>query len=106
MDLKHLDVKAQLNEPVPKCLEYHEEAYYIASRYLYRQFDAKAITVEQAREEKERIIKAYNEQKEAWEYMLSLYKIKNTLTQLKEQGFNSVLEWEVLEELNKALGGK
>ena len=37
--------------------------------------------------------------------MLRLYSIKDSLKQLKDQGFNSVLEWEVLEEINKALGG-
>ena len=105
MSIKELDKLAKMNEPMPKLLEYYEEAYYIASRYLYRQFDAKTITIEQAKEEKERIIKAYKDQKEAWAYMLNLYNIKNALTQLKEQGFNSVLEWQVLEEINKALGG-
>lgn len=103
MDLKQLDIMAKMDEPMPKLLEYYEEAYFIAARYLYRQYDAKQITLDQAKEEKARIIKAYKDQKEAWEYMLSLYNIKNALTQLKEQGFNSVLEWEVLEEINKAL---
>ena len=89
---------------MPKLLECYEEMYYIASRCLYRQFDLKQITVEQAREEKARLVKAYNDNKEAYDYMINLYAIKNKLIKLNEQGFNSVLEWEVLEEINKALG--
>lgn len=88
---------------MPKLLEYYEEAYFIATRYLYIQFDAKQITLDQAKEEKARIIKAYNDNKETYDYMINLYAIKDKLMTLKEQGFNSVLEWEVLEEIDKAL---
>ena len=105
MTLKELDRLAKLNEPMPKLLEYYEENYYISSRYLYRQFELNKITVEQARIEKEKIVKSYNDNKEMYEYVLSLYSIRNSLMQLKEQGFNSVLEWEVLDAINKALKG-
>ena len=105
MTLKELDRLAKLNEPMPKLLEYYEENYYISSRYLYRQFELNKITVEQARIEKEKIVKSYNDNKEMYEYVLSLYSIRNSLMQLKEQGFNSVLEWEVLDTINKALKG-
>lgn len=105
MTLKELDRLAKLNEPMPKLLEYYEENYYISSRYLYRQFELNKITVEQARIEKDKIVKSYNDNKEMYEYVLSLYSIRNSLMQLKEQGFNSVLEWEVLDTINKALKG-
>lgn len=75
----------------------------IASRYLYRQFDAKAITVEQGRMEKETIRKQYEENKEIYEYMVQLYDVKDSLQKLKEQGFNSVLEWDILEQIEKIL---
>ena len=105
MTLKELDRLAKLNEPMPKLLEYYEENYYISSRYLYRQFELNKITVEQARIEKDKIVKSYNDNKEMYEYVLSLYSIRNSLMQLKEQGFNSILEWEVLDTINKALKG-
>ena len=61
------------------------------------------MSLEDCKREKQILINRYQQNKESWEYMLSLYKIKNSLTQLKEEGFNSVLEWQVLEEINKAL---
>lgn len=103
MDIKVLDRLAKTNEPMPKLLEYYEEMYFLAARCLYRQFDIKAITLEQAKQEKERIVKAYKDQKEVWEFMMSLYDIKKSLSELKEQGFNSVLEWEVLEQIERCL---
>lgn len=105
MDIKSLDVLAKTGEPMPSNLEEYEENYFLGARYLYRLFEAKVMTLEDCKREKQILINRYQQNKESWEYMLSLYKIKSTLTQLKEEGFNSVLEWEVLEEINKALGG-
>lgn len=105
MDIKSLDVLAKTGEPMPSNLEEYEENYFLGARYLYRLFEAKAMNLEDCKREKQILINRYQQNKESWEYMLSLYKIKSTLTQLKEEGFNSVLEWEVLEEINKALGG-
>lgn len=106
MDIKSLDVLAKTGEPMPSNLEEYEENYFLGARYLYRLFEAKVMSLEDCKREKQILINRYQQNKESWEYMLSLYKIKSTLTQLKEEGFNSVLEWEVLEEINKALGGK
>ena len=105
MDIKSLDLLAKTGEPMPSNLEEYEENYFLGARYLYRLFEAKVMSLEDCKREKQILINRYQQNKESWEYMLSLYKIKSTLTQLKEEGFNSVLEWEVLEEINKALGG-
>lgn len=105
MDIKSLDVLAKTGEPMPNNLEEYEENYFLGARYLYRLFESKAMSLDDCKREKQILINRYQQNKESWEYMLSLYKIKNSLTQLKEQGFNSVLEWQVLEEINKALGG-
>ena len=105
MDIKSLDVLAKTGEPMPNNLKEYEENYFLGARYLYRLFEAKAMTLEDCKREKQILINRYEQNKESWEYMLSLYSIKDSLKQLKEQGFNSVLEWEVLEEINKALGG-
>lgn len=106
MDIKSLDVLAKTGEPMPSNLEEYEENYFLGARYLYRLFEAKVMTLEDCKREKQILINRYQQNKESWEYMLSLYKIKNSLIQLKEQGFNSVLEWQVLEEINKALEGE
>ena len=105
MDIKSLDVLAKTGEPMPSNLEEYEENYFLGARYLYRLFEAKVMSLEDCKREKQILINRYQQNKESWEYMLSLYKIKSALTQLKEEGFNSALEWEVLEEINKALGG-
>lgn len=106
MDIKSLDVLAKTGEPMPSNLEEYEENYFLGARYLYRLFEAKVMSLEDCKREKQILINRYQQNKESWEYMLSLYKIKNSLTQLKEEGFNSVLEWQVLEEINKALEGE
>ena len=105
MDIKSLDLLARTGEPMPKYLEEYEENYFLGARYLYRLFEAKVMTLDECKREKQILINRYNQNKESWEYMLSLYKIKDSLIQLKEQGFNSVLEWEVLEVIDKALKG-
>ena len=54
MDIKELDRKAKINEPLPRCLAGYEQAYYLASRSLYKQYEDKLISLEQARYEKKR----------------------------------------------------
>lgn len=102
MDLKELDRMAKINEPMPNLLWY-EAAYYQVSRYLYRQYDIKSITVDQARKEKEIITRQYEENKREHEFLIGLHNLEDMLKRLKEQGFNSALEWEILEEISKVL---
>lgn len=103
MDIKELDRKAKINEPLPRCLAGYEQAYYLASRTLYKQYEAKLITLDQARREKELIIEQYQEGKKEHELFTSLFEIEDKLKKLKEQGFNTVLEWEILKILEEKL---
>lgn len=103
MELKELDTKAKLNEPLPKCLYVYEQTYFISCRSLYQQYADKKITLEQAREEKQLILEQYYEHKKQFDFLFSIYRIADKLEQLKEQGFNSVLEWEILEEFNNVI---
>ena len=88
---------------MPTNLQWYETAYYQASRYLYRQYDDKTITVEQARKEKEVVIRQYEENKKEYEFLIRLHNIEDMLKRLKEQGFNTALEREILEEIDKVL---
>lgn len=106
MDNKELDKIAKNNEPMPKCLEFYEQAYYQASRHLYRQHEAGTITVQQAREEKLLIIEKHAEAERMFSFMRSLYGIAEKLEKLKETGFDSVLEWEILDDFEKAIKGR
>lgn len=101
MDIKELDRLAKLNEPLPKNLPFYEEAYFITSRSLYRQYDKKEITLEQAKAEKQRVVEAYKENKEMYNFLFSLHAVEAKLLQLKEQGFNTALELEILEIIEK-----
>ena len=101
MEIKELDMLAKNGGEMPPCLAPYEQAYYQASRYLYMSFYNGALTLAQCRAEKQRIIEVYNQGKKQWEYFLSLQSIGSKLEELKSQGFNSSVEWEVLEEINK-----
>lgn len=100
MDIKELDQLAKNNEPMPHSLAAYEQAYYQASRYLYRQFFDDKLDLMQCRNEKKKIIEQYNLGKRSWEYFMSLTVIQDKLKKLQEQGFDSVLEWEILELIN------
>lgn len=102
MNLKELDRLAEENEPMPN-LNWYETVYYQASRYLYRQYDIKAITVAQAREEKEIIVKQYEENKREYEFLIRLHSVEDMLKKLRDQGFNTALEQEILEEIDRVL---
>lgn len=101
MELKELDKLAKLNEPLPTTLMFHETSYYLSARCLYRQYDKGELTLEQARVEKEKVIEQFHENKEMYEFLIEAHQIRVKFVELREQGFNSVLEWEILEALEK-----
>ena len=88
---------------MPSGLPMHEQCYYIASRGLYEQYANQTITLEKAKKEKKEVIKQYEEGKYQWELFMGMHEIEEKLSQLKKDGFNSVLEFEILELLEKLL---
>lgn len=103
MDIKELDRKAKINEPLPRCLAGYEQSYFLASRSLYKQYEDKIISLDQARHEKEKILEQYQDGKRQHELFTSLFEIEDKLKKLKANGFNSVLEWEILALLEDIL---
>lgn len=103
MDIKELDRKAKINEPLPRCLSGYEQAYYLAARSLYKQYENGIISLDQARHEKELIVEQYEDGKKQFELFKSLFEIEDKLKKLKADGFNSVLEWEILKLLGERL---
>lgn len=103
MDIKQLDQRAKKQETMPDGLKAYEQAYYIASRGLYGQYEQGQITLAEARKEKALVVKAYQEGTQEFEYFLQLHKVREQLVQLKKEGFDTVLEFEILETLEKLL---
>lgn len=103
MDMKQLDRMAKLGEDLPQGLASYKQSYYIASRGLYRQFEREEIDLTKARSEKAELIEAYKEGKEEWNYFLKLHEIMDKLQQLAKDGFNSVVEFEILELIEQVL---
>lgn len=103
MDIKELDRLAKENKPMPERLAMYEQCYYIASRGLYRQYDAGHITLEQAKQEKHQVVAQYQEGRRQWELFINLYEIQDKLQTLRKQGFNTALEIELLELIDKTL---
>lgn len=103
MDIKELDRLAKENKPMPERLRMYEQCYYIASRGLYQQYAAKQITLEQAKLEKQSVVRQYNEGKAQWELFINLYEIQDKLQQLIQSGFDTALEIEVTELIEKTL---
>lgn len=103
MNIKQLDKLAKEKAPMPKGLAMHEQCYYIASRGLYEQYASKIITLEQAKKEKNEVIKQYQLGKYQWELFVGLHEIEAKLGQLKKDGFNTGLELEVLELVENLL---
>lgn len=103
MTVKELDKIAKKGLEMPKGLASYEQSYYIASRGLYMQYAKGEITVAQAREEKKEVLKAYEEGKWEWNYFMQLHRVLEQLKTLKEEGFNSVLEFEILETIDALL---
>lgn len=103
MNIKQLDKLAKERAPMPSGLPMHEQCYYIASRGLYEQYANQTITLENAKKEKKEVIKQYEEGKYQWELFMGMHEIEEKLSQLRKDGFNSVLEFEILELLEKLL---
>ena len=103
MNIKQLDKLAKEKAPMPNGLPMYKQCYYIASRGLYEQYENKTITLAEAKKEKEEVIKQYEAGKYQWELFMGMYEIEEKLSQLKQEGFNSALEFEILELLEKLL---
>lgn len=54
-------------EPMPEGLKLHEQMAFLAMRYIYLSYYAEKLTQEQAREEKQRVRKVYDEAKKKFE---------------------------------------
>ena len=104
MDIRELDKLAKNGVQMPPYLAAYEQAYYQASRYLYQQFFDDKLNLLECRQEKQKIIEAYNFGKGQYEFFIGLTNIEERLKKLKEQGFNTVLEWEILDEIGRLLG--
>lgn len=103
MDIKELDRLAKENAPMPNGLAIHEQCYYISSRGLYQQYAAKTISLSQAKLEKKQVIEQYQNSEQQWQLFIGLFELQNKLKQLKKEEFNSVLEFEILEQINKLI---
>lgn len=103
MNIKQLDKLAKEKAPMPNGLALHEQCYYIASRGLYEQYASQVITLEEAKREKEEVIRQYEAGKYQWELFMGLHEIEAKLSALKKDHFNTALELEVLELLEKLL---
>lgn len=97
MNLKELDRLAKEKTPMPAKLTMYEQAYYIASRGLYEQYNSGLITLEDAKKEKQQVITLYHEGMAQWQLFKGLFEIEDKLKKLKEEGFDSALEIEILE---------
>ncbi|MBE6024997.1 MAG: hypothetical protein E7231_17765 [Cellulosilyticum sp.] len=106
MEIKKLDKLAKEKAPMPEGLPMHEQCYYIASRGLYEQYETKVITLEQAKREKQEIIKAYEMGKDQWQLFIGIHEIADQLKQLQKDGFNTALEMEILESIECFLNQK
>ena len=103
MDMKQLDKLAKAGEELPQGLASYKQSYYIASRGLYKQYERGEIDLTRARKEKAELIEAYKEGEWEWEYFLKVHEIMDKLQQLAKEGFNSVIEVEVLELIEELL---
>lgn len=103
MTIKELDKLAKNAAPMPKGLASYEQCYYIASRGLYEQYAQGVITLAQAREEKKEVLRAYEEGQWEWNYFMELHGVLNKLQRLQQEGFDSVLEFEILEQIDQLL---
>lgn len=101
MDLKELDRQAKQGLVMPNGLKGYEQAYYIASRGLYRQYKEGKISLDEARKEKEQVLQMYKQCQEEWFYVMKLHHIESKLRLLQAEGFNTVLELEILELLKE-----
>ena len=103
MEIKQLDKLAKEKAPMPQGLPMYEQCYYIASRGLYEQYERKVISLEEAKREKQEVIKAYQIEKDQWQLFIGIHEIADKLKMLKQDKFNTVLEMEVLELIERFL---
>lgn len=103
MEIKQLDKLAKEKAPMPSGLPMHEQCYYIASRGLYEQYEKQIISLEEAKREKQEVINAYQLGKDQWQLFVGMHEVADKLKQLKQDGFNTALEIEVLELIEKIL---
>lgn len=103
MDMKQLDKLAKAGEELPQGLASYKQSYYIASRGLYKQYERGEVDLTKALLEKAELMEAYKEGEWEWEYFLKLHEIMDKLQQLAKEGFNSVVEFEILELIEKLL---
>lgn len=103
MDLKTLDKMAKQNKVMPGGLEGYEQAYYIAARSLYRQYEKGDLSLEQARQEKDQVVEKYKEGQWQWQYFMKLHELLDQLKALKASGFDTVLEFEIMEKIDELL---
>lgn len=103
MNIRQLDKLAKEKAPMPNGLALHEQCYYIASRGLYNQYAEKLITLEEAKREKEEVIKQYEIGQYQWELFMGIHEIEAKLSGLKKDPFNTGLEIEIQELLEKLL---
>lgn len=103
MDVKQLDKLAKEKAPMPNGLPMHEQCYYIASRGLYEQYDRKVITLEEAKREKKEVLRSYENGKAQWELFIGMHEIADKLKQLKAEAFDTALELEILELIDRFL---
>ncbi|MBQ1274855.1 MAG: hypothetical protein U0L26_14625 [Cellulosilyticum sp.] len=103
MEIKQLDKLAKEKAPMPNGLPMHEQCYYIASRGLYDQYEKKIITLEEAKKEKQEVIKTYELGKDQWQLFLGMHEIAEKLKKLREDQFNTGIEFEVLELIDRFL---
>lgn len=101
--LKELDKLAKSGAPMPMGLTMHEQCYYISSRGLYEQYRQGSITLESAKKEKEEVLKQYKLGAYQWELFLKLHTVEEKLKALRHDPFNTVLEIEISEILDKLL---
>lgn len=103
MEIKQLDKLAKEKAPMPNGLPMHEQCYYIASRGLYEQYEKKVITLEEAKREKQEVVRTYQLAKEQWQLFVGIHDIADKLKELKQDPFNTGLELEVLELIDNLL---
>lgn len=94
---------AKSGEELPQGLTSYKQSYCIASRGLYKQYERGEIDLTRARIEKAEFMEVYKEGEWEWEYFLKLHPILDKLQQLAKESFNSVIEFEILELIEKLL---
>lgn len=94
---------AKSGKELPQGLASYKQSYCITPRGIYKQYETGEIDLTKARLEKAELMKAYKEGEWEWEYFLKLHQILDKLQQLAKEGFNSVIEFEILELIEKLL---